>query len=166
VFLLSPPKIVNCQVKLNGLPKNEVGKPFEKQQPFIHYSQTKKQTTMKVFKSIALMFVAAMITLGANAQTATTTTKTDSKATKTETKPASKDGKAATATTKTETKASSTKTETKPAAKDEKKGDGRTKTGDAINKDLKGPKGETVYTGPKGGNYYLSKEGNKVYLKK
>jgi hypothetical protein len=43
--------------------------------------------------------------------------------------------------------------------------DARTKTGDKINKDLKGPNGETVYTGPKGGNYYLNKSGNKTYLK-
>jgi len=45
-------------------------------------------------------------------------------------------------------------------------GDARTKTGDKINKDLKGPKGETVYTGPKGGNYYLDASGNKKYIPK
>jgi colicin import membrane protein len=44
--------------------------------------------------------------------------------------------------------------------------DGRTKTGDKINRELKGPKGETVYTGPKGGNYYLGKSDEKIYLGK
>ena len=68
--------------------------------------------------------------------------------------PAKKDSKPAT-------------TQSKPADKpaDKPAGDARTKTGDKINKDLKGPNGETVYTGPKGGNYYLNKSGNKTYLK-
>lgn len=60
------------------------------------------------------------------------------------------------------------KTETKAAKPEEKKrpnADGRTKTGDKINKGLKGPNGETVYTGPKGGNYYLGKNDEKIYLK-
>jgi hypothetical protein len=44
--------------------------------------------------------------------------------------------------------------------------DARRKTGDKINKELKGPKGETVYTEPKGGNYYLGKSDEKIYLGK
>jgi hypothetical protein len=53
------------------------------------------------------------------------------------------------------------------AAKAEKKpADGRTKTGDKIDKTMKGPNGETVYTGPRGGKYYLNKKNQKVYLKK
>ena len=38
-------------------------------------------------------------------------------------------------------------------------------TADAINRNLKGPNGQTVYTGPKGGNYYLNSSGSKVYLR-
>lgn len=58
-----------------------------------------------------------------------------------------------------------TSTKTEQTTKTKKPADGRTKTGDKINKALKGPNGETVYTGPKGGNYYLDKKENKVYLK-
>ena len=36
---------------------------------------------------------------------------------------------------------------------------------DAVDKTMKGPKGETVYTGPKGGKYYMDASGNKKYLK-
>ena len=57
-------------------------------------------------------------------------------------------------------------TTTKADEKKRPNADARTKTGDKINKDLKGPKGETVYTGPKGGNYYLGKNDEKVYLSK
>ncbi|HEY0261635.1 MAG TPA: hypothetical protein VGB95_01310 [Chitinophagales bacterium] len=67
------------------------------------------------------------------------------------------------ATAQTAPKAAA-KTETKSETK-RPNADGRTKTGDKINKSLKGPNGETVYTGPKGGNYYLDKKDNKVYLK-
>ncbi len=67
-------------------------------------------------------------------------------------------------------KSTKEKPKTTTAAKaDEKKrpnADARTKTGDKINKEAKGPKGETVYTGPKGGNYYLGKNDEKIYLSK
>lgn len=46
-----------------------------------------------------------------------------------------------------------------------KPADGRTKTGDRVNKEKKGPNGETVYTGERGGIYYLDKKGNKTYIK-
>lgn len=68
------------------------------------------------------------------------------------------------ATTHTQQQA---KAKTETAAKTAKKpADGRTKTGDKIDKTLKGPNGETVYTGSKGGKYYLNKKEEKVYLKK
>jgi hypothetical protein len=110
---------------------------------------------MKVLKSISMLLVALLITLGANAQAAGSTA------------PAAAPAKAA-------TPAGKPKPVTTPAPKagavaaDKKTGDARTKTGDKINKDLHGPKNETVYTGPKGGNYYLGGADGKtkVYLKK
>ncbi len=56
-------------------------------------------------------------------------------------------------TTTTQTTTTKTATPDKPGA------------GDKVNKALKGPNGEVVYTGPKGGNYYISKAGKKTYLK-
>lgn len=115
---------------------------------------------MKPIKNLALMFIAFIIALNVNAQTAKTSTKAEPKA-KTEAKSETKTLRTESKTTekKAEPKATTTSTEKKPR-------DGRTKTGDPINKILKGPKGETVYSGIKGGNYYLDKSDNKVYLKK
>jgi colicin import membrane protein len=64
------------------------------------------------------------------------------------------------------TPASATATKTTTTQTTKATGDARTKTGDKINKTLKGPNNETVYTGSKGGNYYLDKNGNKKYLPK
>ena len=122
---------------------------------------------MKVLKTISALCVATLISFAMSAQATQTTpaAKTDSKATatgktapaattKSDTKPAAKNDSKATATGKTAT-AATAKSDTKTA-----------KPADAVNKDLKGPKGETVYTGPKGGNYYLTPSGEKKYLPK
>lgn len=85
-------------------------------------------------------------------------THTEAKATPATTKsqPASKAVKTG---SKTETKQTTIKrTEKKPA-------DARTKTGDKIDRDKKGPHGETVYTGERGGKYYLDKSGKHIYIK-
>ena len=106
---------------------------------------------MKVLKTMMVMLVAAMISFGAIAQTED---KKGSKApVKSESPQTTKGG------AKAEIPAPKAAAEKKPA-------DGRTKTGDKINKEKKGPNGETVYSGPKGGDYYLGKDGNKVYMKK
>ena len=120
---------------------------------------------MKSIKNIALLFMAFTIALGVNAQAAAT-----KQAAKTETK-----GQAKPADKGMQPKAGGEKkAEAKPAEKsaggekkaEKKPADARTKTGDKINKTMKGPNGETVYTGEKGGNYYLGKDDKKVYMKK
>ena len=156
--------------------KLETGFRFEKA---IALFITKTKQKMKTIKNLALLFIATVIAMNVNAQAAKTTSKEATKA-KTETKaPAKTESKSTTtksATTvdakkeskepaKTEAK-TTTKTEVKKETTTEKKPrDGRTKTGDPINHDKKGPKGETVYSGPKGGNYYLDKSDKKVYIK-
>jgi hypothetical protein len=121
---------------------------------------------MKSIKHIAILFLAFTIALGVNAQAtaAKKETKTEAKG---QAKPADKGTQPKTGGEK--------KAEAKPAEKkaaagekkaEKKPADGRTKTGDKINKELKGPNGETVYTGEKGGNYYLGKDDKKIYLKK
>lgn len=97
---------------------------------------------MKVFKTLTAILAALIISFSVNAQASTAAKPASAQAA-----PAAKPAPAASSAT------------AKP------NGDARTKTGDKINKDLKGPNGETVYTGPKGGNYYLNKSGNKTYLK-
>ena len=93
---------------------------------------------MKVLKTITALFIATIISFTVSAQTSA--------------KPAS--GSSKTSTTTTQTKSAST-TADKPGANDK------------INKDLKGPNGEVVYTGPKGGDYYInSKTGKKSYIPK
>ena len=115
--------------------------------------------------------MALTIAVGSNAQGSTTAKKeTKATTTKAEAKPADKGTQPkAAAEKKAEAKPADKKGEAKPTEKksaEKKPADGRTKTGDKINKTMKGPNGETVYTGEKGGNYYLGKDDKKMYMKK
>ncbi len=115
---------------------------FQISTKFIHSHITKKQKTMKAIKALALLFIAATITLSVNAQTAGAKGTTGSKST---------------ATTKSSSTTTKTTADPEPAA---------AANGDKVDATQKGPKGETVYTGPKGGSYYMNSSGTKVYLKK
>lgn len=53
-----------------------------------------------------------------------------------------------------------------PAAKAKTEKHTKVKAKGVVDKDMKGPNGEIVYTGPKGGKYYLDEKGKKKYLKK
>jgi colicin import membrane protein len=98
---------------------------------------------MKIFKTITMLFVATVISFTVSAQ-ATPAAKTETKT-----------------TTSSSSKSSTTQATPAPAAAADKPG-----ANDKVNKELKGPNGEVVYTGPKGGNYYINKNtGKKAYLK-
>lgn len=132
---------------------------------------------MNQLKRILFATALSLTVVAASAQgNKTSPTKTEKSTTRTETKVTPAVTKGQTTATKTEKKIVS-KTETKqagsnaakevkPNVKAEKKpADARTKTGDKVDREKKGPHGETVYTGGRGGKYYLDKSGNHIYIK-
>ena len=93
---------------------------------------------MKAFKTLALLFIAATITLGVNAQSTATGAKAGTGA------------KASTGAKATTPAATPAKTTTATPAKTATPATDAKST-DKVDASMKGPKGETVYTGSRGG---------------
>ncbi|HMV23450.1 MAG TPA: hypothetical protein PKA71_03930, partial [Saprospiraceae bacterium] len=54
--------------------------------------------------------------------------------------------------------------EAKKSESKAKKAAPNVKVNDPVDRSLKGPSGQTIYTGPRGGKYYINSNGNKTYL--
>ena len=67
--------------------------------------------------------------------------------------------------TKTADKSKESKAEPKKETAKPRPATSNVKVDDPIDRSMKGPSGQTIYSGPRGGKYYINSNGNKTYVK-